>query len=129
VDERTPDLAAVSEESPALPGVLAAGTYSGSVAILNGTSDAVPQVTRALADQIATRGNPELLEGKTAAAALKSAVTALKSAITAQEQEPALAAPQNSGLGRKGYKLHRPLRDGVGRLPFTFRSYPKRIGD
>ena len=48
-----PDLAAVSEESPALDGVLAAGTYSGSTAILGGTSVAAPQVTRALADEIA----------------------------------------------------------------------------
>jgi hypothetical protein len=48
-----PDLAAVSEESPALTGVLAAGTYSGSVAILSGTSVAAPQITRALANQIA----------------------------------------------------------------------------
>ena len=50
-----PDLAAVSEESPALAGVLAAGTYSGSVAILGGTSVAAPQITRALADEIAAR--------------------------------------------------------------------------
>ena len=50
-----PDWAAVSEESPALSGVLAAGTYSGSVAILGGTSVAAPQVTRALADEIAAR--------------------------------------------------------------------------
>jgi hypothetical protein len=54
VDAQGPDLAAVSEESPSLDGVLAAGTYSGSVAILNGTSVAAPQVTRALADTIAT---------------------------------------------------------------------------
>jgi hypothetical protein len=56
-----PDLAAVSEESPSLGGVLAAGTYSGSVAILNGTSVAAPQVTRALGDAIATRGSVRTL--------------------------------------------------------------------
>jgi hypothetical protein len=62
-----PDLAAVSEESPALGGVLAAGTYSGSVAILNGTSVAAPQVTRALADEIAAGGSVQRLKTRVAA--------------------------------------------------------------
>jgi hypothetical protein len=62
VDE--PDLAAVSEESPSLSGVLAGGTYSGSVAILNGTSVAAPQATRALAEEIAKRGSVNTLKGR-----------------------------------------------------------------
>jgi Subtilase family len=58
-----PDLAAPCEESPSHRGVLAAGTYSGSVATLNGTSVAAPQVTRWLADEIAAgRGLSDLLE-------------------------------------------------------------------
>jgi hypothetical protein len=52
---RGPDLAAPCEESPSHRGVLAAGTYSGSVATLNGTSVAAPQVTRLLADEFAAR--------------------------------------------------------------------------
>ena len=48
-----PDLAAVSDASPSLPGILGGGTYSGSVARLNGTSVAAPQVVRQLAEKIA----------------------------------------------------------------------------
>jgi len=51
-----PTVAAVSEESPALPGVLAAGTYSGSMTAFSGTSQSAPAVTRALADTIANGG-------------------------------------------------------------------------
>lgn len=53
---RGPDLAAVSEVSPAFPGVLATGTYSGSWARLGGTSVAAPAAARALADAIAAGG-------------------------------------------------------------------------
>src|SRR5205814_10258682 len=54
-----PDLAAVSEESPSLPGILGTGTYSGSVVALNGTSVAAPLAVRALADAIAAGGSVE----------------------------------------------------------------------
>ncbi len=37
-----PDLAAVTDESPSLPGILGSSTYSGSVTRLNGTSVAAP---------------------------------------------------------------------------------------
>jgi len=46
-----PDLAAVSEESRAHPGILASGTFSGSGAVFSGTSTAAPMVTRAIVDQ------------------------------------------------------------------------------
>jgi hypothetical protein len=48
-----PDVAAVSDDSPVLDGVLAAGTRSGSVVAMNGTSVAAPQIARYLADIIA----------------------------------------------------------------------------
>ncbi|MGQ0610347.1 MAG: S8 family serine peptidase [Paracoccaceae bacterium] len=48
-----PDLAAVSEESRAHPGVLAATTLSGGAAEFSGTSGAAPQVTRALVQALA----------------------------------------------------------------------------
>lgn len=48
-----PTLAAVSDESSAVSGVLASGTYSGSVLRQNGTSVAAPAVARALADAMA----------------------------------------------------------------------------
>jgi hypothetical protein len=43
---KTPDAAAFSDENPALTGLRAAGTYSGSAVRLRGTSDAAPQETR-----------------------------------------------------------------------------------
>ncbi len=126
-----PDLAAVSEESPALPGVLAAGTYSGSVAILAGTSVAAPQITRALADQIAQRAIVEEPIARTGAAEdeLKAAVAA-EETKTGKPNNMGVAAPQGPGLARDHYKEHRPLRDGVGRRLFTFKSiYPNWSGD
>ncbi len=87
-----PDFAAVSEESPSLSGVLAAGTYSGSVAVLSGTSVAAPQVTRALADAIAGGGS----------------VAGLKETVRARE----------TSHSPYGQPADRPLRDGVGRLDF-----------
>jgi hypothetical protein len=44
-----PDAAATADDSVALYGVLAAGTRSGSVAAMNGTSVAAPQITRLIA--------------------------------------------------------------------------------
>lgn len=44
-----PDVAAVSEDSPAHPGVLASGIRSNTVGLLSGTSVAAPQVARLLA--------------------------------------------------------------------------------
>ncbi|MFA3919103.1 hypothetical protein [Ruegeria hyattellae] len=46
---RSPSLSAVSDRSRVLAGVLAAGSRSGTNAVLNGTSVAAPQVARALA--------------------------------------------------------------------------------
>jgi hypothetical protein len=118
-----PDFAAVSEESPAVAGVLAAGTYSGSVAILSGTSVAAPQVTRALADKIA---NP----ASTAAVKVAGAANRLKAELEGLENnKAAVLSSQSSRPGREHYDKHRPLRDGVGRLFFES-SYPrKRIED
>jgi len=104
-----PDWAAVSEESPALSGVLAAGTYSGSVAILGGTSVAAPQVTRALADKIAGGGSVE---------SLNSDVAASDNSI----EQKAAAAFEKSKLAPL---KQRPLRYGAGRMAFKS-SYPKR---
>jgi len=134
VGGRTPDLAAISEESPAIPGVLAAGTYSGSVAILSGTSVAAPQVTRALADQIrkpdnaGRRQTPTPVEkpgpGQLIALAKQKAKVETVERRAEKVQRTAVAT---SGPGPES----RALRYGVGRLPFTFRSssYPKRIGE
>jgi len=128
VDGRAPDLAAVSEESPALPGVLASGTYSGSVAILNGTSVAVPQVVRALADTVAQHTvaphatSLQSVLGGGAVAALKSEVE------NVEKGEQRALGRRKPRPGREHYKKSRPLRSGAGRLPFE-PSYPKRAGD
>ncbi len=45
-----------------LPGILGRGTYSGSMARLNGTSVAAPHVVRALADEIAFGGSVDTLK-------------------------------------------------------------------
>lgn len=45
---RSPDLSAVADDSPVLRNLLAAGTRSGSVVTMNGTSVAAPQVTRSI---------------------------------------------------------------------------------
>jgi hypothetical protein len=47
---RSPDMSAVADDSPAFRNVLAAGTRSGSVVAMNGTSVAAPQATRLIAD-------------------------------------------------------------------------------
>lgn len=52
-----PDLLAPSDDSIACNGILSAGTRSGSVVAMNGTSVAAPQFARWLADQIAA-GRP-----------------------------------------------------------------------
>lgn len=45
-----PDAVAVSEDTPAFRGQLAAGTRSGSIAAMNGTSVAAPQIAREIAN-------------------------------------------------------------------------------
>lgn len=47
-----PDVAAVADDSVVLHGVLAAGTRTGSVSAMNGTSIAGPQVTRSISDMM-----------------------------------------------------------------------------
>lgn len=54
---RWPDATAPSEDSRVHQGILAAGSRSGSVVPLNGTSVAAPQVARIVADDLAAGGN------------------------------------------------------------------------
>jgi hypothetical protein len=57
---RGPDVMAASDDSVVRPGIMAAGTRSGSVVRMNGTSVAAPQWTRWIADQ---RANAVLSAG------------------------------------------------------------------
>jgi len=49
-----PDFSAIAEDGQAFPGVLAAGSASGTVVAMRGTSVAAPQITRRLADVVAS---------------------------------------------------------------------------
>jgi hypothetical protein len=53
---RWPNAVVASEDSRVLPGVLAAGSHSGSVVPLGGSSVAAPQMARFIADDIALLG-------------------------------------------------------------------------
>jgi hypothetical protein len=88
-----PDIAAVSDASPSLPGILGTGTYSGSVARMNGTSVAAPQAVRQLADKIAAGGSVESLIG-------------------------AIPEPTRPFVGKPESEDDLTLRLGAGPLPF-----------
>ncbi len=89
-----PDIAAPSDRSRALPGVIAAGSRSGTRVPLGGTSVAVPQAVRALAARWATEAN------------LRDAATLLSEMAAQHEREIEAEADAVS-----------PLRAGAGRLP------------
>lgn len=99
----TPDIAARCDDSTVLHGVLAAGSRSGSVVALDGTSVAAPQITRWIANAFLQNGNPTC----------RSAVQLL-----AAQQE--LQAQQNPPPGR----APRPPVDfaGSGRVDVGFAS-------
>jgi hypothetical protein len=82
---RRPDAATVSDDSRVHGGVLAAGTRSGSVVAMNGTSVAGPQIARRIADDLAGGGLGN-----------HAAVRAL--AVTAGTAVP-LLQPERSGAG------------------------------
>ncbi|GAB5446774.1 MAG: hypothetical protein Gyms2KO_16470 [Gymnodinialimonas sp.] len=67
------DIAAASEVSSAVPGVLGAGTHSGSRMRLSGTSASAPQVARWIALELAQPGIPPLRDALIAEAANSTA--------------------------------------------------------
>jgi hypothetical protein len=90
-----PDAAAVADDSVALHGILAAGTRSGSVVAMNGTSVAAPQITRLIAEWM-TNG-------------LASDRAALQTFARTSDTRPAPSGPapnQRIGAGR----IERPAR-------------------
>jgi hypothetical protein len=95
-----PDALTVSDDSIVQSGVLAAGTRSGSVIAMNGTSVAAPLITRWIAGEFAAgrRGN-------------RRSVWKL-----AHDKEAALSAPKPSpergGAGRAPLPPHRPTKIG-----------------
>jgi len=93
-----PDALAPSDRSRIRRGLLAAGTRSGSLVALSGTSVAAPLVTRMLAERIACGESSD-----------KAAVAAI---AAAQEHEGAKTRPDRPD----------PVRGGAGRILMTFRS-------
>ena len=82
-----PDASARSDDSPVMTGVLSAGSASGSMVILPGTSMSCPQVARWVADQMEM--------------GLGSDRAAVEAAGAAQDSEPATKPPvERSGGGR-----------------------------
>jgi hypothetical protein len=97
---RGPDALTVSDDSTVQSGVLAAGTRSGSVVAMNGTSVAAPLITRWIAGELAVKrpGN-------------RKAVWKL-----AHDKEAELPAPkplpERGGAGRAPLPPHRPTKVG-----------------
>src|SRR5271166_5506697 len=56
-DPYRPDAIVPTDDSRVHSGLLAAGSRSGSVVAMNGTSVAAPQIARAVADDLAAGGN------------------------------------------------------------------------
>jgi len=83
---RKPDACLVSDDSKVHAGVLAAGSRSGSMVAINGTSVAAPQLTRWVADQLAA-GNP----GDRGAVCMQA---------QAEEPDPPSLPPERGGCGR-----------------------------
>jgi hypothetical protein len=69
VDPYRPDAVTPSEDSRVHRGLLAAGSRSGSIVDINGTSVAAPQITRSIADQLAqgNLGDRQAVQGWAAA--------------------------------------------------------------
>jgi hypothetical protein len=83
-----PDALTVSDDSTVHAGVLAAGTRSGSVVAMNGTSVAAPTITREVARMLSIGGNGSRFD--------------VQALATAQEVglPPPKPAPQRGGAGR-----------------------------
>lgn len=93
-----PDALATSDDAPGLPGRLAAGTRSGSIVAMNGTSVAAPQVTQWIANEM----------GRWLATSMLSAPAIDRNAVKAlaqgQEAGPPVRPPppplKRAGAGR-----------------------------
>lgn len=90
-----PDATAVADDSRALYGVLAAGTRTGSVCAMNGSSVAAPQVTRLIADLMT--------------AGLASDRTAVQGIAKIVDPAPPLP-PERGGAGRIEMPPRNPRR-------------------
>jgi hypothetical protein len=90
-----PDATAVSDDTPVLHGVLAAGTRTGSMCAMNGSSVAAPQITRLIADLMTT--------------GIASDRTAVQGIAKLADPAPPLP-PQRGGAGRIPMPPRNPRR-------------------
>jgi hypothetical protein len=92
-----PDVAAVCDHSDPLMGELAAGTRSGSVVAMTGTSVAAPQIARFVAEQMA--------QGAT-----NGRVAAIDEATAQESYRPSRLPLEDAGVGRVVTPPRRPRR-------------------
>ncbi|WP_108880047.1 hypothetical protein [Anderseniella sp. Alg231-50] len=98
-----PDALAVADESRVHRGVMAAGTRSGSRVLINGTSVAVPQIAKLLAD---ARANRDIRPGRV-----------IVSEIAEKEELRLPVEDRRTSPGRYGHGRIRSLsRDGMNRI-------------
>ncbi|MCC8963383.1 hypothetical protein H8A95_13975 [Bradyrhizobium sp. Pear76] len=97
---RGPDCAAFADEGDALWGMLAAGTFSGSVVKLSGTSVAAPQIVRQVASQLPAMAYP---------ASAKSAASDTASSDSTDTDVTVRVDPPDPRLGKY---IFRPASDG-----------------
>ena len=90
-----PDATAVSDDTPALYGVLAAGTRTGSICAMNGSSVAAPQITRLIAELMT--------------AGIASERTAVQGIAKLADPAPPLP-PERGGAGRIPMPPRNPRR-------------------
>ncbi|MDI1266174.1 MAG: hypothetical protein PS018_23265 [bacterium] len=113
-----PDCSAIADQGNAHWGVLAAGSYSGSVVAMRGTSVAAPQLVRKIADYLATlSGGPVLFSSgsvSTAAAGHSSNAAALRS-IT---EDPGVATPASDPARLGSFVLREPTASHIPRRKY-----------
>ena len=96
-----PDCSAVADQGAAHWGVLAAGTYSGSVVALRGTSVAAPQLVRRIADYLDTQSSGPVLLAAVADGASAAGGSTKDAALQSIAGDTTLAVPA-SDLRRLG---------------------------
>jgi hypothetical protein len=106
-----PDCSAVADQGAAHWGVLAAGTYSGSVVALRGTSVAAPQLVRRIADYLESQSSGPVLFAATVAGGASAAGGSTKDAALhsiAGDATLAVPASDSRRLGSFVLQQHVP---------------------
>jgi hypothetical protein len=109
---------AASDESPARYGIIAAGTRSGSVFRMTGTSVAAPQITRIIAERLAKgdQGDREAVQDLARGAAAGEPIQK-RYGVYQPSAQPPLDARRGAGL------IPTPAA-GAGLIPTSLSSLP-----